>query len=277
MTSAIDEAKEKEEKQRIEKQPENREKSTDTATTATTEDSGTTTATAAAATASEVSKKKKKKKKDSSANSETQKVEGGDNRKDEKMINEKDTTNETAKGEQKDTKNSDATVGGGAAKKSGAAPNVGLSSGPVVSGTKRTRPPYKYDPEKLTLRFLFANRDGLTVTVECKPSDTVGEVKGQLLSVWPEDLQSCTSGDQLRLICMGKGMLIPDTRTLEDCEVPVFKTHPTPVNVAVRPIANPADTFRSGKDGGSRGGGHTGGSSNRTTEQSGQGCGCVIS
>lgn len=61
-----------------------------------------------------------------------------------------------------------------------------LSSGPVVSSTKRTRPPYKYDPEKVTLRFLFANRDGLTVTVECKPGDTVGEVKGQLLSVWPE-------------------------------------------------------------------------------------------
>lgn len=61
-----------------------------------------------------------------------------------------------------------------------------LSSGPVVSSSKKTRPPYKYDPEKVVLRFLFANRDGLTVTVECKPGDTVGEVKGQLLSVWPE-------------------------------------------------------------------------------------------
>lgn len=61
-----------------------------------------------------------------------------------------------------------------------------LSSGPVVSASKRTRPPYKYDPEKVTLRFLFANKDGLTVTVECKPGDTVGEVKGQLLSVWPD-------------------------------------------------------------------------------------------
>ena len=64
--------------------------------------------------------------------------------------------------------------------------NTSLSLGPVVSASKRTRPPYKYDPEKVTLRFLFANKDGLTVTVECKPGDTVGEVKGQLMSVWPE-------------------------------------------------------------------------------------------
>jgi hypothetical protein len=56
----------------------------------------------------------------------------------------------------------------------------------VVSSTKKTRPPYKYDPDKITLRFLFANRDGLTVTVECKPTDTVGEVKGALISVWPD-------------------------------------------------------------------------------------------
>lgn len=60
------------------------------------------------------------------------------------------------------------------------------ATGPVVSASKRSRPPYKYDPNKITLRFLFANRDGLTVTVECKPADTVGEVKGALLSVWPE-------------------------------------------------------------------------------------------
>jgi hypothetical protein len=49
-----------------------------------------------------------------------------------------------------------------------------------------SRIPYKYDPEKITLRFLFANRDGLTVTLTCNPSDTVGEVKGALVSVWPK-------------------------------------------------------------------------------------------
>jgi hypothetical protein len=62
------------------------------------------------------------------------------------------------------------------------------SSVPVVSSSKRSRPPYKYDPNKITLRFLFANRDGLTVTVECNPTDTIGEVKGALLSVWPEGM-----------------------------------------------------------------------------------------
>lgn len=56
----------------------------------------------------------------------------------------------------------------------------------IVSSSKKSRPQYKYDPDKITLRFLFANRDGLAVTVECKPGDTIGEVKGALLSVWPE-------------------------------------------------------------------------------------------
>lgn len=56
----------------------------------------------------------------------------------------------------------------------------------VLSSSRKSRPPYKYDPKKITIRFLFANRDGLAVTVECKPSDTVGEVKGALISVWPD-------------------------------------------------------------------------------------------
>ena len=56
----------------------------------------------------------------------------------------------------------------------------------VLSSSRKSRPPYKYDPNKITIRFLFANRDGLVVTVECKPSDTVGEVKGALISVWPD-------------------------------------------------------------------------------------------
>lgn len=66
---------------------------------------------------------------------------------------------------------------------------------PIVSSNKKSRPPYKYDPDKITLRFLFANRDGLTVTIECNPSDTVGEVKAALLSVWP-------SGEFLLLLCL---------------------------------------------------------------------------
>jgi len=226
-----------------------------------------------AASASESSKQQKKKKKkqrdSSSATAETQKAE--DDKNDEK---------ENGKANKNSTKDSTNSQNDGTAEKesnSVVAPSNDVSSGPVVSSTKRTRPPYKYDPDKVTLRFLFANRDGLTVTVECKPSDTVGQVKGQLLSVWPEDLQNCSSGDQLRLICMGKGMLAPDTRTLQNCEVPVFRTHPTPVNVAVRPIPNTADSYKSGKGGNSSGGGPSGGSNHRISDQSGQGCGCVIS
>mmetsp|Transcript_41593 Transcript_41593/g.47271 ORF Transcript_41593/g.47271 Transcript_41593/m.47271 type:complete len:206 (-) Transcript_41593:142-759(-) len=105
----------------------------------------------------------------------------------------------------------------------------------IMTTSGKKRPPYRYDPDKITLRFIFANRDGLAVHLECKPADTIGEVKGALLSVWPNELPNCSGGDKLRLICMGKGMLMPDSRSLEDCQVPVFKTHPTPVNVSVKP------------------------------------------
>jgi hypothetical protein len=47
-------------------------------------------------------------------------------------------------------------------------------------------------------------------------------------------MPACTDGDDLRLICMGKGLLTPDSRTLADLEIPSFKTHATPVNVSVR-------------------------------------------
>lgn len=158
----------------------------------------------------------------------------------------------------------------------------------ILSSTKKSRPPYKYDPDKITLRFLFANRDGLTVTVECKPSDTVGEVKGALLSVWPDDMPvkvEDLGGDNLRLICMGKGYLMPDTRTLEDCQVPVFKTHPTPINVSVKtPPKTEGDsdkgTKKSKKDATNEasGAGTTGDAADGTpgTEAASQGCGCII-
>mmetsp|Transcript_11232 Transcript_11232/g.19090 ORF Transcript_11232/g.19090 Transcript_11232/m.19090 type:complete len:182 (+) Transcript_11232:209-754(+) len=146
---------------------------------------------------------------------------------------------------------------------------------PILTTSGKKRPPYKYDPKKVTLRFIFANRDGLAVTLECKPADTVGEVKGALLSVWPDELPSCSGGDRLRLVCMGKGMLMPDSRSLEDCQVPVFKTHPTPVNVSVKPEPTAAEA-----DQPSRSLGENSGSSNSPTEMaensSSQGCACTI-
>lgn len=62
------------------------------------------------------------------------------------------------------------------------------AAAPTTTSTTTTsnKSQYKYDPEKITLRFLFANRDGLTVTVTCDPSDTIGEVKGVLISIWPK-------------------------------------------------------------------------------------------
>jgi len=146
---------------------------------------------------------------------------------------------------------------------------------PIVSSNKKSRPPYKYDPDKITLRFLFANRDGLTVTLECNPNDTVSEVKGALLSVWPSDLPNCSGGDRLRLICMGKGMLTPDTRTLQDCEVPVFKTHPTPINVSIKPDITEVESAKGEKDGGNRRVTTPGGTA-VAGEQASQGCACVI-
>lgn len=155
--------------------------------------------------------------------------------------------------------------------------------GPIVSSSKKTRPTYKFDPDKITLRFLFANKDGLTVTVECNPTDTVAEVKASLMSVWPDNLPECKGGDQLRLVCMGKGYLEPDSRTLKDCEIPVFKTHPTPVNVSVRPEGRKEDEKSLKKKDndavsnnriGGRSGQNAPGAGN--TAQVDQGCGCII-
>lgn len=63
---------------------------------------------------------------------------------------------------------------------------VPAAAAPPTTTTTSNTSQYKYDPEKITLRFLFANRDGLTVTVTCNPSDTIGEVKGVLISIWPK-------------------------------------------------------------------------------------------
>jgi hypothetical protein len=41
----------------------------------------------------------------------------------------------------------------------------------------------------LNLRFLFANRDGLSVSIHCDPADTVGQIKGALISRWPKGKQ----------------------------------------------------------------------------------------
>lgn len=68
-------------------------------------------------------------------------------------------------------------------------------------------------------------------------------------------------------------MLMPDSKTLEECQVPTFKTHATPVNVSVRPDVVNMESIKSGDNPRSsprRGGGGGG------TGPVEQGCSCVI-
>ena len=76
---------------------------------------------------------------------------------------------------------------------------------------------------------------------------------------------------------MGKGYLTPDTRTLEACEIPVFKTHPTPVNVSVKTGGGAVETSKkkNNKDVVSHNSGSSIAAGRSSTEVS-QGCGCVI-
>ena len=83
---------------------------------------------------------------------------------------------------------------------------------------------------------------------------------------------------------MGKGILMPDTRSIQDCSVPVFKTHATPINVAVTPEhivpggASAAGKLAKGSRAGGAGASGSGGSGlrNGTTASASTGCGCVI-
>jgi hypothetical protein len=88
------------------------------------------------------------------------------------------------------------------------------------------------------------------------------------------ELPNCSGGDRVRLVCMGKGILMPDTRTLVDCEVPVFKTHPTPVNVSVKPENMPTSSEKTG----SRSANHSSSNGNNAagSNSTSQGCACAI-
>lgn len=89
----------------------------------------------------------------------------------------------------------------------------------------------------LKLKFIFANNDGVHVEMECSPSHSVESVSKALIEHWPNNLGTeAPENSRIRLICMGKGVLGPPEATLEECEVPVFSTHPTPVNVSIKPI-----------------------------------------
>ncbi|KAL7497288.1 hypothetical protein ACHAWT_005276 [Skeletonema menzelii] len=152
-------------------------------------------------------------------------------------------------------------------------PSLSLVSPPYQTKT------FVYDPNKITLKFIFANRDGLHVILDCSPADTVGEVKGALLSLWPDDIPECNDGERVRLICMGKGILMPDSKSLQSLDVPVFKTHATPVNVAVRPEMTECSTKNPTKKNAGASPSARGGGSNSDSTAGAEvstGCSCVI-
>ncbi len=95
-------------------------------------------------------------------------------------------------------------------------------------------------------------------------------------------MPGCSGGDKLRLICMGKGMLSPDTKTLSAAGIPVFKTHPTPVNVAVRPenidlVGKKGSQTNINHGVSGSGGSNADGSRARGSEPATSGCSCVVS
>lgn len=92
------------------------------------------------------------------------------------------------------------------------------------------------------------------------------------------DLPDCEGGELLRLVCMGKGFLMPDTRTLKECEIPVFKTHPTPINVSVKPSANAGSKAESTSKSGGATSSDPAASAGASAgaQQASQGCACVI-
>jgi hypothetical protein len=126
--------------------------------------------------------------------------------------------------------------------------------------------------DKMQLRFIFANRDGVSVEIECSPTDTVETMKSALISEWPKEIDDISpSPDRIRLICMGKGILSPESACIEQFDLPVFLTHPTPINVSVKPVMpDNKDSRRS-----MSGGGHHS-SQNSNGDSSGECC-CVIS
>jgi hypothetical protein len=45
---------------------------------------------------------------------------------------------------------------------------------------------YVHDPNKIAIKFIFANRDGLNVYVKSFPTDSVHVLKQSLISLWPK-------------------------------------------------------------------------------------------
>eukprot|EP01083_Nonionella_stella_P276099 937935_1 len=92
------------------------------------------------------------------------------------------------------------------------------------------------DPSKIRIKFIL--KDGVSVELGFRPEETIEEITDGLRRHWPKELSkdgNAPDSDRIRLICMGKGVLAPPDASLEALSMPIFPTHPTPVNVSVKP------------------------------------------
>lgn len=77
----------------------------------------------------------------------------------------------------------------------------------------------------ITLKFIFAHNDGLHLQSTFPLTSPLTDVEEYLIEKWPEILDNRPeSGEWLRLICMGQGILGPSDKLLRYVER--FKTQP---------------------------------------------------
>jgi len=87
--------------------------------------------------------------------------------------------------------------------------------------------------DEVSLKFLFANHDGVSVTLTVADSMVVSELKETLLKNWPEEkVQKPANPAGIRLLTMGR--MLEDARTLAEMKIPKYE-HPTPINVSLLP------------------------------------------
>jgi hypothetical protein len=84
----------------------------------------------------------------------------------------------------------------------------------------------------ITLRFLFANFDGINKEITFSYGTKISEVKERLLANWPEKVTQTTAAG-MRLLTAGR--MLEDGKTLAESKVPKYPEHATPVNISFLP------------------------------------------
>lgn len=91
---------------------------------------------------------------------------------------------------------------------------------------------------EVEIRFIFANNDGINVNIKTDTSILTKDIKLLLLEKWPQGILPCDDYTRIRLFCMGA--ILDDLKPLGP-KFPI-SSHPTPVNVSVRPAGTVAST-----------------------------------